>query len=151
MIQYLRRGPAVTPLSAAAVAAALPLAVATDSLPAALLQAAMAAVDAAGAGDAAEFGETVAEQISLEVRQVVSKLAGLLEVPASMLSQQAEPCMHSNPRVPLAVLLAHPCCVQVFSVYECRSAAAQHGKAHPGDIAEPASLAAIPLPPRWVV
>lgn len=37
---------------------------------------------------------------------------------------------------------------QVFSVYECRSAAAQHGKAHPGDIAEPASLAAIPLPPR---
>ncbi|KAI7844526.1 hypothetical protein COHA_001884 [Chlorella ohadii] len=61
----------------------------------------MAAVDAAGGGDAAEFGETVAEQVSLEV----------------------------------------------FSVYECRSAAAQHGKAHPGDIAEPASLAAIPLPP----
>lgn len=38
--------------------------------------------------------------------------------------------------------------LQVFSVYECRSAAAQHGKEHPGDIAEPASLAAIPLPPR---
>lgn len=109
----------------------------------------MAAVDAAGAGDAAEFGETVAEQISLEVRQVVGKLAGLW-VPAGMLLQQAEPCMHSCPSVPLAVLMARHCCVQVFSVYECRSAAAQHGKAHPGDIAEPASLAAIPLPPRWV-
>ena len=35
----------------------------------------------------------------------------------------------------------------IFSVYECRSAAARHGHPHPGDIAEPSSLSAIPLPP----
>jgi hypothetical protein len=29
---------------------------------------------------------------------------------------------------------------EVFAVYQCRSAAAAHGHAHPGDIAEPSSL-----------
>lgn len=36
---------------------------------------------------------------------------------------------------------------EVFATYDCRSAARDHGRQHPGDIAEPASLAAIPLPP----
>lgn len=36
---------------------------------------------------------------------------------------------------------------EVFAVYQCHSAAGQHGIEHPGDIAEPSSLAAIPLPP----
>lgn len=36
---------------------------------------------------------------------------------------------------------------EVFANYTCRSSAAGHGQPHPGDIAEPSSLAAIPLPP----
>lgn len=36
---------------------------------------------------------------------------------------------------------------EVFATYTCRSSAAGHGQPHPGDIAEPSSLAAIPLPP----
>ncbi|KAI3433451.1 hypothetical protein D9Q98_003264 [Chlorella vulgaris] len=36
---------------------------------------------------------------------------------------------------------------EIFAQYECRSAAAAYGHPHPGDIAEPASLSAIPLPP----
>jgi hypothetical protein len=36
---------------------------------------------------------------------------------------------------------------EVFSTYACRSSAAEHGHPHPGDIAEPSSLSAIPLPP----
>lgn len=36
---------------------------------------------------------------------------------------------------------------EVFSVYQCHSTAKEYGREHPGDIAEPASLAAIPLPP----
>lgn len=40
----------------------------------------------------------------------------------------------------------YPCGPQIFTTYECRSSA-DRGVPHPGDIAEPASLSAIPLPP----
>ena len=61
-------------------------------------------------------------------------------LPACKLSHEAPAVLHCFSCVHALL--------QVFSVYECRSAAAQHGKEHPGDIAEPASLAAIPLPSR---
>ena len=52
-----------------------------------------------------------------------------------------------------AELVAEQVSREVFSMYECRTSAAAHGHEHPGSIAEPSSLSAIPLPasdyPLW--